>query len=531
MKTTSDVKVGSTMPSAPHSDPWQEVGAAADGAIAEQPSLTSRTASGFSWLFGQTAVLKVVSLAGQIVLAWLLSPTAFGAYAVALTVSSFIGLLQNLGLREMLVQRHREFERWANAATWMAATAGVASFLIALTISLLIFPDTQLGGLLVVLGAATPFVALQTVPTARLQTQFRFGTIAVIGLSAGLSYTCLSITLAYYGFGAYSLALPRLIVAALQTGALFAVAAPRIRAHPQFRRWRFLARDAGFMLATSLCITATLQADYAVLALLHDEYVVGVYYFAFGLAMQPVQMLAQNLANAFLPALSALQDDRPRQISAFFRATRMISFVAVPMCIIQAALAGPIIRALFDPRWIPAIPVFAALSVGVVFLLMGSAAASLFQSQGRFNDYWRWSLLSAILLVACATVGATLGGAFSTAAAVSFSFVISGPAGLYLAARGSGGTWRDVMRVYVPPLCAAAIAIGLPMYGIRVIGWPMGDWSRIVLVAGAAALLYFVLALRLMPDEIAELSSRFFSGHAAPPAQEARTRSTRSIPE
>src|SRR5450631_39158 len=72
-------------------------------------SLRSRAARGFFWMMAQTIGIKAVNLFGQLVLAWLLLPADFGLLALANTLGSMASLIQQAGLREILIQRHLRF--------------------------------------------------------------------------------------------------------------------------------------------------------------------------------------------------------------------------------------------------------------------------------------------------------------------------------------------------------------------------------------------------------------------------------------
>src|SRR6188472_3069998 len=88
--------------------------------------LGSQVASGFSLMLLQSLAGKVIAAAGQIILAWYLRPQEFGIVGLAFTISGLVALLQQAGLREILIRRSRTFSRWANAAFWMSLTTGLA---------------------------------------------------------------------------------------------------------------------------------------------------------------------------------------------------------------------------------------------------------------------------------------------------------------------------------------------------------------------------------------------------------------------
>src|SRR4051812_50015840 len=73
----------------------------------------------------QTVGSKFVGMAGQVILAWLLTPDDLGLWGKASIVMGFSGLIQQAGLRETLINRQRAYHLWANAAFWMSVALGL----------------------------------------------------------------------------------------------------------------------------------------------------------------------------------------------------------------------------------------------------------------------------------------------------------------------------------------------------------------------------------------------------------------------
>ena len=94
---------------------------------------------------------------------------------------------------------------------------------------------------------------------------------------------------------------------------------------------------------------------------------VGAYFFAFRLAIQPVQLLAGNLSNVLFPILAQLRGDPARQGEAALKASRVLSYVVMPYCFLQAAVAKPLLTLVFADKWLAAIPLMQILSIGLAF--------------------------------------------------------------------------------------------------------------------------------------------------------------------
>jgi len=95
--------------------------------VAPPISLGQRAAVGFIWMALQTVVSKIITIAGQVVLAWLLTDADFGLVALAFTATSFPAQINQVGLKEVLVRRGKRYHLWAGSAHWMALGFGLLS--------------------------------------------------------------------------------------------------------------------------------------------------------------------------------------------------------------------------------------------------------------------------------------------------------------------------------------------------------------------------------------------------------------------
>lgn len=459
----------------------------------------------------QTLGAKLVGIFGQVALAWYLRPEDFGAVGLAYTVSAFAGLIQQGGLKEILIQRQRHFTRWANAAFWLSialALLAASIMMLAAPVAARLYDSPQLPGMVMMLALATPLDALGVVPYALLHIHLRFRAIAVISFLGAAATTGLTVLFAYRGFGPYSFVLPRPLVALLQVAVLWWLAHPRIRSRLQVRRWGLIIGDSGVITAAWVCYSIIAQGDYVILGMRHPAYVVGIYYFAFNLSRQTFALLNTNLWGVLMPALTRLQDQPPRQLQAFLSASRTLAVVGVPLSLLQAALADPIIRLFFGEKWRPSIHVLEVLTLGATLMLVGSPGISLLQARGGFRILLKVAVVFAPAFVVLVAVAAYVGAALSVAVAVAIFYAFYGVGHLYAAIRPLGGTWRQVWEV-----CAAGLGPAVLSNGIAyLLGHLLADggepWLRLAIILSCSIMLYPPLLRSLAPRAWQELLHR-----------------------
>lgn len=462
----------------------------------------------------QTFGTKAVSLGGQVVLAWLLLREDFGLFAMAITVLGFATLVQQAGLREVLIHRQAKFERWATAAFWMSLVIGFVAMVIVLAMAPLavrFYGEPQLLGMLVVLSISLPLKTLGIVPRAYLQSQMRFQALAITGWSRDTFEVLLTISFALLGFGVYSFVLPRPIVAACETAALWRIARPRVRRSLHLRRWKYLINDSMLSIVVAFLAMVMMQGDYIILGAMYPADIVGIYFFAYRISVQTIAMLNSNLAQVLLPALSHLQHDRERQIRGYLRGLRMLAIFTVPACFMTSAVADPLIRLVFQERWHEAIPIVQLLCVGMAFhAVTGNTGGLLMRAQGRFKTLAVLTLIRVGCFLVMVYAGATFWGPVGVAGAVTLFYMTIGQITFFFGIGGGLGSFRRMSEVLSSPLLCGAGAIGLAWWFSTAIlpATTLGFGVEIVTIGALGGLGYALLAWRLMREPIEDIRGK-----------------------
>lgn len=479
---------------------------------AAAPNLTDSTAHGFAWYTAQTVVFKFASFAGQLVLAYLLMPEAFGLIMLATVVLNFAGLIQSAGLREVLVRRQARFDRWASPGFWMSMALGLAASAFMVIVAPLAsrqFSDPALTGLIWTLALCPPLLSLATVPTAALQIQLRFRLLAVLTGVWNLSQLALFVLLAWMGAEAYSFVASRILGAAVYAGLVWWFARPTIRGGPRVRRWRFLIGDSALLFGTAVIYCIIAQGDALVIGSAFTTAIAGVYFFGFTLSLQTLHLVTSNLESLLLPTLSRLQEDPVRQARAFLRATRVLATVVVPLCLMQAAAADPVIRLVFQEKWYESIPVVQVLSLGMAFLTVAMPTGSMILAQGRFKARLWLAIASLAVYFPCVLAGASLiGGIVGIAAGVAAFHMIIAFASFWTALRPLGISLPEIAGVMMLPLVIAAAAVA-PAW-ILAQELPLAaslHWVRAPAIGAISLAIYLPLLRLALPDAWRELAS------------------------
>jgi len=422
--------------------------------------LSDSLLGGFTWLAGRTIFTRLVQYGGQIVLAWILEPKAFGLIGLAYSIQTFAALVQQSGIDKVLVAKQEEFEELANPGFWGSLTTGLAAgavMAIAAPIASDLMGSPGLAELVWILALATPFKALWLVPNARLSIDLRFDTKAIVTATSVLLQMVLTIALAINGYGARSFVLPLLVVNPITAVVLYALTKPRIKWSLELSKWPGIAKASGFLLLATVFKKVVFQGDYLLLGGWYSEEKVGIYYIAFSLSVQSVMLLSNNVTNTLFPILSKLKEDNRRQVSAFLRTARTATLITIPASLLLATLAEPLIRLLLDARWVSAIPILQILAIGMALRVLESMSYAHLNAQERFNTVAGVTGLGCLVFTGL-SLAAVAHGLEWFAAAVASAYLINSLLYTLIALDLSVQSLKNIVRIVGLPIATSVVA-------------------------------------------------------------------------
>ncbi len=450
--------------------------------------------------------IKTVTLGSQLILAWKLSPADFGLVALAYSVTAFTAVIQRNGLREILVQRAPRFSEYANSAFWLSVVIGLTVTLLTLAAAPLaahVYHEPQIIGILSILATGQLLLALQSVPGAKMQTSLKFRELSLVNLFEGVATALLTVVFAFAGCKAFSIVLPIPIVQTASLLIQLRISGFRPQRGFSWPIWKEMIGSSALLLGAALLYAFNMQGANIVLGLFHGAAVVGVFFFAYNLCNQATSLLTNNLYSVLLPTLSNLQDNIEKQTQVFLRVTHLVNLVGMFSCFLLAAVADPLIRALYGEKWIAAIPSLQVLSIGMTFSFSFALSINLITAQGRFKEMLWFNVWRALGFITLVAIGAKLGGALAVSWATAIFTLLFGPAITFIAVRPGGGGWKDILRGHAGPFLVGFAACGAAVMLDRFLPTQPGrlwKWAHVAAISGIASIFWLILCRWLQPS-------------------------------
>jgi PST family polysaccharide transporter len=494
---------------------------------------------GSVWTTAQTVLNKLITVLAGLVLARLLSPAEYGLAFFAAHISVFFFVVPSFVMGDVLLAQPERIDRIAGAAkrvVWIAAFSMFA-VLTAAAVPMERWDGRAGLAFLIVVAATRPLAdAMLAIPNARMRIALAYRRIAILDGLVMLVMTAGSVAMAVAGAGPVSLTLPPIAALALR-GYLYSrslgARGPQLVDQAEIRpvARRFAVAGLGQYVNNIL-----LSLEVVVLGLMVPEAELGLYVLAATYAVQANMVIATQLGAVLQPIFVHIQHDPGRQVAAFMRATRVLSAVAVPLSLVQAAIAAPVFGLLFQPQWDGAIAVFAILSIGQAFLFVSAPSVALLKAQGRFRTYLILQcvqlMASVVLFVTAVASGGDwaisiaesmrlpvvpeAGGALAMAFASAVAWALFCPIGVWLGGRparlGAGAIVRMFLEPWIPSV-PAAIALVLGWSWLREHLSPgLADVLTLALLAPMLALTSIASCIWIRPDtraDITRILSRF----------------------
>jgi PST family polysaccharide transporter len=366
---------------------------------------------------------QLLSFCFYSVLARLLSPHEFGLIALAGVYVAFIQILVTQGFGMAIVQRRDLEEEHLDSAFWIAMATAVALSLLSFLLAGIIgnfFKEPRIVPVIKWLCLSMVFYGLSSVQTAILTRELNFRALAVRSLAATVVGGAVGVTMAYRGWGVWSLVAQQIVGAAFGCICLWLAVSWR----PKLLFSRSHLHDLyGFSLGVAGNDVLWFFSQKS------DQTLVGYGFGAAGLgpyslASKVVTLAYEAVVGPFqavaFPAFSKLQSDPGGFEKALQKFCKMSSFLCLPVFTGIAVIAPELVPVLFGPRWVAAVPLLQVLSIYGAVRVILTFMHPLMLAKGRAGLYLVMNIILSALTFACCLCAMRWGPE-----AIAFSMVIS----------------------------------------------------------------------------------------------------------
>lgn len=422
-----------------------------------------------------------------LLLARLLTPSDFGLIAMLLVFTSVGALLVDSGFSTSLIQRQRTTADDETTVFWFTCGMSVLLFL-ALWFTAPVIAEFYQQGLLLPLTRLVawilPLSALSAVPDAILTQQLRFKARAKAEAIGVLGSAVVAVSLAWGGYGVWSLAWQIVTAATLRAILLWIYSGWRPNGRLSPTSFRSLFRFGSYMFLANLLNMASLRLQSLLIGKLFAADALGYYTLAQNVQQTPAFFMNGILNRVGLPIFSGVADQAEKLLVALRFSLRIALFLFVPCIVGIAVIAKPLIIALYGIRWAPAAPLLTVLSLSAILWPLHVLNLAAIGARGRSDLIFHLEVLKRVVSISLIITGSrwgAIGIAWSVLASSLFAAVTNTWYSRKLLGYGVAAQFRDQVGTVLLTACAAAT------------GWAVLHW----MVMGVPAMLLAIMVAAL----------------------------------
>jgi teichuronic acid exporter len=409
---------------------------------------------GMVWSWLASVGTELMWLPTTMITARLLTPADFGITA---TASFFIALatrLTQFGFNAALLRMKEVDDDHSNSIFMMNIALGVACWL-ALAFSApfiaQFFRSPATGEILPIAALSFLAVPFGTVPSALLLRDLRYKEITWILWINTLTSSLTTISMAWAGWGFWSLVYGQLAAAIVSSAAKLYYGGWR----PQFRFTMQAARDTfsfGMgIYALRIVEYGALNLDSMAVGRMMGMTSLGFYDKAFNLMSRLLDRLNQAGPAIAFRVFAVIQDEEQRLRRGYRKVTLSATLVGYPALALLTFAAEPLFLVLFGRQWLVAVPAFQILCLAGAFKMLNTYTASVVEAAGHvWAEVWRQVVY--VVLILGGVVALSSWGTTGAAIAVLGATVVMTALLHQLLRSTTPVTWGDMLAPQFPAL-------------------------------------------------------------------------------
>ncbi len=375
-------------------------------------TLKQKTISGVIWSIIDSFASNGIQFIVGIILARILSPREFGLIGM-LTI--FIALSQSFidsGFTNALIRKKDCTQTDYSTIFYFNFVIGIIFYFIlffsAGSISIF-FNEPQLELLLQVLGLGLILNALGIIQRTILTKNINFKLQTRVSVVASTLSGTIAISMAYNGFGVWSLVALTLSRFGFTSIFLWMWAKWKPNLIFSIKSFKELFSFGSKLLISGLIDTAYRNVYYLIIGKYFAAVELGYYTRADQFQALPSKQLTGIFGRVSYPILSTIQDDVKKLRTAYTQIIKITMFITFVLMLGMSAIAKPMIMTLIGEQWLPAVIYLQMLCFVGMFYPLHALNLNMLQIQGRSDLFLRLEIIKKVLSIPMIIIGILYG--------------------------------------------------------------------------------------------------------------------------
>lgn len=413
------------------------------------------------WVAGTNVTGRIFQLAKVIILARLLSPTAFGLLGIGLLVTVALKNFSRIGLDSSLIY-HRDDNvdsyldtAWVVKLTRGAVIAGVA-FVAAPQLAAF-FNEPRAIHIIQVVAALTFLHSIQNPGVVYFQKNLNFHREFVYQVAPAIADLIIAVCIALVTESVWALVAGLLAQNILRVGLSYGIHEYRPSLSFDYNKFMEMIGFGKWIFLSSILVFLYSQGDDAFIGWYFPAAALGFYQVSYRFSNAPATEISQVIVQVAFPAFSKIQDDITRLRSGYYRVMQLTAVVGFPIAAGIIAVSPQFVVAVLGPEWKQAISLIQVLAVWGVLRALGKPGGAVFKATGNPKYEAYLQAITATGIIITILPAAEKFGLVGVAYAIVGVIIITYPVAIYITLSLIEGTFRELGAIISCPLTTSII--------------------------------------------------------------------------
>lgn len=367
-------------------------------------STRKKAVAGIFWTFTDAVLVKGLSLLSFYILNRLLNPEDYGYNAILIIFISIGNTIVESGLSNSLIRSSKPTQTDYSTVFWMNIVTAIFLYigLYFAIPSIVAYIDKPIPiEILRVSCLSIILSSFTTVQMAILTKEMQFRKLMITNIPSAVFSPVIGISMAYYGYGVWSLVAMVIAAPLLQSIALWTVSTwrPTLEFNKSIAKYHF---TFGYKLLLSALLDTIFRYVYnIIIAKRYSLSSLGKYDRANALNSYPTNILTTIVSKVTYPLLANIKENEEEISNAYKQILRVSFYISAPLMLGLVATAPSLILFLMGDQYLEAIPYFQILCLASMLYPIHSINLNVLKVYGRSDIFLRLELIKKILTVIC----------------------------------------------------------------------------------------------------------------------------------
>lgn len=352
------------------------------------------------WTAVQKYSKMLISFVADIILARLLTPYDFGCIGMLAIFMALAETFIDGGFGSALIQKKRPTQvDYSTIFFWnlgMSVLMYAILFFCAPAIARF-YGIPILSSVLRVQGIILFFYAFNIIQRNQLKKKLNFKVLSIITILSQIVSLCVTILMAYRGFGVWALVARHLVSAAITSVFFwFYVKWRPIRVF-SWQSFKELFGFGFYMFLSHLVTNFSTRFQGLLIGKVYTPTTMGFYSKASGTESIASTSLSQVMDQVTYPLYAEVQDDLVKLQNMVKRLTMTLSYITFPVMFILILITKPLFILLYTEKWVQSIPYFQVLCIAGLAQCLQSVNMQTISAIGKSNVTFVWTLVKRLM--------------------------------------------------------------------------------------------------------------------------------------